>query len=120
MSVIGRAPTDTTRALLEAARRGDEGAYGMLVEPHRAELHAHCYQDARLGSRRRGRAPGGAPARLARATRLRGSKLAAVVALQDRDERVPAGDRAPAEADAPDRPRAGRRSRRPSRRAARG
>jgi len=44
MSVIGRAPTDTTRALLEAARRGDEGAYGMLVEPHRAELHAHCYR----------------------------------------------------------------------------
>src|SRR5690349_22704033 len=31
-------------SVLEAARRGDEGAYGMLVEPHRAELHAHCYR----------------------------------------------------------------------------
>jgi RNA polymerase sigma-70 factor, ECF subfamily len=30
--------------LLEAARRGDEAAYGQLVSPHRAELHAHCYR----------------------------------------------------------------------------
>ena len=30
--------------VLEAARRGDERAYGTLVEPHRAELHAHCYR----------------------------------------------------------------------------
>src|SRR5438128_5062209 len=30
--------------LLEAARRGDELAYGQLVSPHRAELHAHCYR----------------------------------------------------------------------------
>jgi RNA polymerase sigma-70 factor (ECF subfamily) len=32
------------RELLDAARRGDEGAYRNLVEPHRAELHAHCYR----------------------------------------------------------------------------
>jgi RNA polymerase sigma-70 factor (ECF subfamily) len=32
------------RALLDAARAGDEGAYRHLVEPHRAELHAHCYR----------------------------------------------------------------------------
>ena len=30
--------------LLEAARRGDEDAFRALVEPHRQELHAHCYR----------------------------------------------------------------------------
>jgi RNA polymerase sigma-70 factor (ECF subfamily) len=32
------------RELLAAARKGDEGAYRALVEPHRAELIAHCYR----------------------------------------------------------------------------
>jgi RNA polymerase sigma-70 factor (ECF subfamily) len=32
------------REVLEAARRGDEGAFERLVEPHRRELHAHCYR----------------------------------------------------------------------------
>lgn len=32
------------RELLQAARRGDEDAYGRLVAPYHAELHAHCYR----------------------------------------------------------------------------
>ena len=34
----------TERELLDAARKGDEDAYGRLVEPHRAALAAHCYR----------------------------------------------------------------------------
>ena len=30
--------------LLDAARAGDDDAYRELVEPHRRELHAHCYR----------------------------------------------------------------------------
>jgi RNA polymerase sigma-70 factor (ECF subfamily) len=33
-----------TDTLLDAARGGDHDAYRKLVEPHRAELHAHCYR----------------------------------------------------------------------------
>src|SRR2546427_1878592 len=32
------------RELLEGARQGDENAFQRLVEPHRTELHAHCYR----------------------------------------------------------------------------
>src|SRR5918997_1471771 len=33
-----------TATLLDAARRGDQSAFEQLVEPHRRELHAHCYR----------------------------------------------------------------------------
>jgi RNA polymerase sigma-70 factor (ECF subfamily) len=36
--------TALERDLLDAARGGDEAAYGRLVEPHRGSLHAHCYR----------------------------------------------------------------------------
>jgi RNA polymerase sigma-70 factor, ECF subfamily len=34
----------STQALLDAARGGDQDAFGRLVEGHRAELQAHCYR----------------------------------------------------------------------------
>ena len=40
-------PADATgeqRALLAIAQKGDEHAFRRLLEPHRAELHAHCYR----------------------------------------------------------------------------
>jgi RNA polymerase sigma-70 factor, ECF subfamily len=37
-------PTVEQEELLESARSGSEEAYQRLVEPHRAELHAHCYR----------------------------------------------------------------------------
>src|SRR4051812_39396574 len=40
-------PTESTvqeSELLETAKEGSEDAYRRLVEPHRSELHAHCYR----------------------------------------------------------------------------
>ncbi len=44
MSAIQVGPTREERELLALARGGDEAAYRRLVEPHRVELHAHCYR----------------------------------------------------------------------------
>src|SRR5438067_1980287 len=44
MSSASPPPQTAQRGLLEAARGGDENAYRDLVEPHRRELHAHCYR----------------------------------------------------------------------------
>jgi RNA polymerase sigma-70 factor, ECF subfamily len=44
---MGPGPTESTvqeRELLDSARGGSEDAYQRLVEPHRSELHAHCYR----------------------------------------------------------------------------
>jgi RNA polymerase sigma-70 factor, ECF subfamily len=43
MSTAQTGPS-SERALLDAARAGDESAYGVIVERHRRELHAHCYR----------------------------------------------------------------------------
>jgi RNA polymerase sigma-70 factor, ECF subfamily len=44
MSTAPTGPTAREQELLEAARAGDEHAYGRLVELYRTELHAHCYR----------------------------------------------------------------------------
>src|SRR5438552_7731234 len=33
-----------TASLIDAAKGGNERAFGELVEPHRRALHAHCYR----------------------------------------------------------------------------
>jgi RNA polymerase sigma-70 factor (ECF subfamily) len=47
MDVMTAGPTESTvqeRELLETAKSGSEEAYRRLIEPHRSELHAHCYR----------------------------------------------------------------------------
>src|SRR3954462_9974079 len=43
MEMTATGPTPRERALLVAARAGDENAYQLPVEPHRRELRAPCY-----------------------------------------------------------------------------
>jgi RNA polymerase sigma-70 factor, ECF subfamily len=44
MSTTPTASTAHEQELLEAARAGDEIAYGRLVDSYRSELQAHCYR----------------------------------------------------------------------------
>ncbi|MGH3013551.1 MAG: sigma-70 family RNA polymerase sigma factor [Gaiellaceae bacterium] len=44
MCAISTSTSTQERELLNAARGGDEDAFRLLVEPHRAALHAHCYR----------------------------------------------------------------------------
>src|SRR6202140_115463 len=44
MATASTGATAHERGLLERARARDEGAFASLVEPHRRELHAHCYR----------------------------------------------------------------------------
>src|SRR5215211_7070294 len=44
MATRSTSATTHERELLEAARGGDEAAFGSLVEQYRRELHAHCYR----------------------------------------------------------------------------
>ena len=72
---------------------------GRLRAPRRAlsgRASGPLLSHARLGPRRRGRAAGGAAARLARAGEVRGPQLAALVALHDRHQHLAERDRASA------------------------
>ena len=102
----GSPSVTAARAPRRARRRGRLRA-ARRAAPRRAARP--LLPDARLGPGRRGRAAGGA-ARAWRGLRaLRGPQLAALVAVHDRDQRLPEGDRAPAQARAADRLRPGRR-----------
>ena len=98
------------RQLLAAARDGDERAFAELIEPLPGRAARALLPDARLGPRRRGRAPGRAAAGLARPGPVRGAQLAALVAVHDRHQHLPERDRAAPQARAADRLRPGHRS----------
>ena len=91
------------RHALSTAGAPARGLLGVCAERRRVRLAGACraaarraarplLPHARLGPRRRRRPAGHVAARLARAARLRGQELAALVALSDRDQQLPQAD----------------------------
>ena len=44
MPTLAQTPPSSEDELLQAAREGDEAAFGRLIERYRGQLHAHCYR----------------------------------------------------------------------------
>ena len=93
MSTAATYVTDREAELIHLARRGDERAYSELVATASQRLARALLSDARLYRRRRRRATRGAAPCLARAAAVRAAKLAPHVAVQDRDQLLPAAGR---------------------------
>ena len=94
----------------------DKGQLEQQLEQHRSELTALLLPHARLPVRGRGRRAGDLHPRVAGPRPLRGPLGAALLALPDRDERLPRHARRPRAPRAADGPRAGARAPRPDRR----
>ncbi len=75
--------------LITRARTGDGDAFEELVQPFRTRAPGALLPDARLLPERRGRSAGLAARRLARSGRLRRARLAADLALPDRNQPLP-------------------------------